>query len=91
MDVLDNRLYVERRFALADDTEARYRALVVQNMRRYEAIETAVRRLATVRELESKNMLDSLGVMLHELLTEIERGLSEANKVRSTDPPGESS
>lgn len=91
MNVLDNHLYVERRIREADDTEARCRALVSQNMRRYQAIEQAVRRLRAVREMESKGTLDSLGLMLSELLTEIERDLETANQVRSTDPACEES
>jgi hypothetical protein len=64
-------------------------ALVSQNGRRYEAIETAVRRLSHVRRLEREGKLDSPGLRLSELLTKIERDLTEANRHHSADLPGE--
>lgn len=79
--------YIERRLAQSDDAEKRCRALVSQNMRRFEAIETAVKRIGGVSDIVTQGTISGLSLL--ELLAEIKSDLEEANRVRSTDPQPE--
>jgi 3-dehydroquinate dehydratase len=81
--VLDNTSYLEKRAAQADAAEARLDALVAQSMRRYSAIEQAVRRLRAVVTLNSERTVSRASI--DELLEEVALSLEEANRIRATD------
>lgn len=81
--VLDKTNYVEHRAAQCDAAEAQRDALVAQNLRRYQAIEQATRRLRAVGQLALDRTVSR--VAINELLEEIALSLEEANRISSTD------
>ncbi|MGB7925554.1 MAG: hypothetical protein WCF57_20115 [Pyrinomonadaceae bacterium] len=79
----DNLAYVERRAEQADAAEAQRDRLVAQNIRRYQAINDAVRRLRAVGQHTLDRTVSRPAI--DELLEEVARTLEEANQMRATD------